>query len=219
MIQLSHVYKTYQSERHVLRDVNLSIEKPDIYFITGISGAGKTTLFKLLIGLEKPTSGEIQILGRHINKVPKSEFYTYRREIGVVFQDYKIIRDCTVRQNLSLPLTLLGWAENKVQAEVERLAESVGLGAYLDDFPANLSGGEQQRIAIGRALIHKPKIIFADEPTGNLDLETSRKIFSLFEVAKENGALVLVVTHDPQMPIKYGRETFHLKHGELTGSA
>ena len=176
-------------------------------------------MFNLLIGLEKPTSGEIQVLGQHINQVSKSEFYKYRRQIGVVFQDYKIIRDCTVRQNLSLPLNLLGWDETKIQKEVERLAENVGLDAYLDEYPAHLSGGEQQRIAIGRALIHRPKIIFADEPTGNLDQETSRKIFSLFEVAKQNGAMVLVVTHDPLLPAKYGNSTFHLKHGELSESA
>ncbi len=219
MIKLQHVYKTYQSERHILRDVNLTLDRPEIYFITGISGAGKSTLFKLLIGLEKPTSGEIQILDRHINHVPKSELYNYRRQIGVVFQDYKIIRDCTVRQNLSLPLSLLGWDDQKIKSEVELLAERVGLDAYLDEYPAHLSGGEQQRIAIGRALIHRPKIIFADEPTGNLDQETSNKIFSLFDVAKQNGAMVLVVTHDPLLPVKYGNTTFHLKHGELSESA
>lgn len=219
MINLHHVYKTYQSERHILRDVNLTIEKPDIYFITGISGAGKSTLFKLLIGIEKPTSGEVQILGQHINQIPKTELYNYRRQVGVVFQDYKIIRDCTVRQNLSLPLTLMGWTDQKIQSEVESLAERIGLDAYLDEYPSHLSGGEQQRIAIGRALIHRPKIIFADEPTGNLDQDTSNKIFTLFDVAKQNGAMVLVVTHDPMLPSKYGNNKFLLKHGELTESA
>lgn len=215
MINLNHVYKTYQAERHILRDINLSLTAPDIHMISGLSGAGKTTLFKLFIGQEKPTSGEIEILGKKINGLTSNEFALYRQQIGIVFQDYKLMKDETVFENLALPLKILNTPTSTIGKKIAALADSIGLGAYLDEYPQHLSGGEQQRIAIGRALIHDPKIIFADEPTGNLDPETSQRIFTLFQHAKNNGALVLIVTHDEGLIKQTVGTNFSLRYGEL----
>lgn len=215
MINLNHVYKTYQAERHILRDINLNLTNPNIHMISGLSGAGKTTLFKLLIGQEKPTSGEIEVLGKKINGLSSSEFSFYRQQIGIVFQDYKLMKDETVFENLALPLKILNYSSLEIEKRITELAENIGLGAYLDEYPQHLSGGEQQRIAIGRALIHDPKIIFADEPTGNLDPETSQKIFTLFQHAKSKGALVLIVTHDDGLIKQTSGDNFLLKYGEL----
>ena len=215
MINLNHVYKTYQAERHILRDVNLTLNTPNIHMISGLSGAGKTTLFKLLIGQEKPTSGEIEILGRKINGLSANEFALYRREIGIVFQDYKLMKDETVFENLALPLRILNSSNQEIENKINSMAEVIGLGAYLREYPQNLSGGEQQRIAIGRSLIHEPKVIFADEPTGNLDPETSQHIFNLFQIAKSKGSIVLIVTHDATLIKQTIGPNFLLRYGEL----
>lgn len=215
MINLNHVYKTYQAERHILRDINLSLTTPNIHMISGLSGAGKTTLFKLFIGQEKPTSGEIEILGKKINGLSTNEFALYRQQIGIVFQDYKLMKDETVFENLALPLKILNYSSFEIEKKIAALADNIGLGAYLDEYPQHLSGGEQQRIAIGRALIHDPKIIFADEPTGNLDPETSLRIFKLFQHAKNKGALVLIVTHDEGLTKQTVETNFNLRYGEL----
>lgn len=215
MINLNHVYKTYQAERHILRDVNLTLTAPNIHLISGLSGAGKTTLFKLFIGQEKPTSGEIEILGRKINGLSQAEFALYRQQIGIVFQDYKLMKDETVFENLALPLKILNYSPVEIEKKIAALAENIGLGAYLDEYPLHLSGGEQQRIAIGRSLIHDPKIIFADEPTGNLDPETSQKIYTLFQHASKKGALVLIVTHDAGLIKQTDGTNFNLRYGEL----
>ena len=215
MINLNHVYKTYQAERHILRDVNLNLDTPNIHMISGLSGAGKTTLFKLLIGQEKPTSGEIEILGRKINGLSANEFALYRREIGIVFQDYKLMKDETVFENLALPLKILNYSSSEIENKINAMAEVIGLGAYLQEYPQHLSGGEQQRIAIGRSLIHEPKVIFADEPTGNLDPETSHQIFNLFQIAKSKGSIVLIVTHDSTLIKQTVGPNYLLRYGEL----
>lgn len=196
MIDLKHVYKTYQGDRHTLRDLSLQITKGEFVFLVGPSGAGKTTLFKTISGFEKASSGEISVLGYNLSQLKLSQLPFFRRKIGFVFQNYKLLRNRTVRENIELPLVILN-ESSKLRAErADELIEKVGLKDLEDQYPDFLSGGEQQRVAIARSLIHKPNLIVADEPTGNLDPKLSEIIMNLFTDFSKSGATFLVATHD-----------------------
>lgn len=196
MIVFSSVSKSFADEPTAIVDLNLEINEGDLIVITGPSGAGKTTLMKLLIKEYTPTSGEITFENRPLSQFKKSEIPELRRQIGVVFQDYKLIEDMNVWENIALPLYICNKKEEEIESRVTDLLNLIGLADKAMQFPRQLSGGEAQRVGIARALSTGPKVIFADEPTGNLDSEATLKITRLLRKINELGTTLLFATHD-----------------------
>lgn len=215
MIELSHAYKTYSGPVHALRNVDLKIQKSEFVFISGPSGAGKTTLFKILCGFESVTSGQVKVVGYDLEKMKASSAPYFRRQIGVVFQDFKLMPDATALENVILPLTIQGVKKSKALDSGYEILQKVGLVEKAEVRPEILSGGEQQRLAIARALIHKPPLILADEPTGNLDPEKSEEIITLLEQCTHQGTTVLVITHDHDMVRRRKQRIIAIKNGEI----
>ncbi|HPS40821.1 MAG TPA: ATP-binding cassette domain-containing protein [Candidatus Woesebacteria bacterium] len=206
MIVFSAVSKSFADNQTAIVDLSLEINNGDLVVITGPSGAGKTTLMKLLIREYLPTSGEIIFEGRPLSKFKKSEIPGLRRQIGVVFQDYKLIEDMNVWENIALPLYICNKKESEIESRVTDLLNLVGLADKALQFPGQLSGGEAQRVSIARALAIAPKVIFADEPTGNLDSEASIKITRLLKKINELGTTLLFATHDQLVLNELGKE-------------
>ncbi len=196
MIVFSSVSKSFADEPTAIVDLNLEINEGDLVVITGPSGAGKTTLMKLLIKEYTPSSGEITFENRPLSQFKKSEIPALRRQIGVVFQDYKLIEDMNVWENIALPLYISNKKEAEIESRITDLLNLIGLADKAMQFPRQLSGGEAQRVSIARALANGPKVIFADEPTGNLDSEASIKITKLLKKINELGTTLLFATHD-----------------------
>jgi cell division transport system ATP-binding protein len=215
MIQLSHVYKTYNGPVHALKDVNLIIEKGEFLFITGPSGAGKTTLFKMLSAFDKPTSGTLTVAGQSLSQLSKKQAPYLRRKIGVVFQDFKLLSDRSVYENIILPLQILGEKKHHIQARAKDVLEQVGLLDKANALCSTLSGGEQQRVAIARAIVHRPGLLIADEPTGNLDPKLALEIMQLFQRVNEQGTTVVIATHDYALLEKFSKRRIHLVGGEI----
>ncbi len=215
MIELFHVGKKYSRESQALTDVSLKIGKGEFVFLTGASGAGKTTLLKLLFAAEKPTSGSILINGRNITRLSKNEIPLLRRNIGVVFQDFKLIHHWTVFQNVAFVLEIMGVPRNELKKKVWHALKMVRLHHKLDSYPLKLSGGEQQRVAIARALITDPKILLADEPTGNLDSDITRDIMRLFTEINLKGATMLIATHDKGLLTSMSKRVIILEKGRM----
>jgi cell division transport system ATP-binding protein len=215
MIELSHAYKTFPGPVHALRNVDLSIQKGEFVFLTGPSGAGKTTLFKILCGFDEVTSGKVQVAGFELDKINKAEKPFFRRRIGVVFQDFKLISDQTTLENVILPLVIQGESKKSAIEKAEALLIKVGLIDRRNQLPDVLSGGEQQRIAIARALIHQPPIIMADEPTGNLDAERAEEIMDLLEDCTNKGMTIFVITHDLELVRRRKKRIIAIKSGEI----
>jgi cell division transport system ATP-binding protein len=215
VIQLFHLTKEYPGEPPALSDVTLDVEKGEFVFLTGPSGAGKSTLLKLIFCAEAPTSGQILLFGKNVARVTAAEVPYVRRNIGVVFQDFKLLPDRTVAENVALPLEVRALPDREVRRRVAGLLRSVGLEYRADKFPPSLSGGEQQRVAVARALVGDPALLLADEPTGNLDAERTLEVMELLANANARGTTVLIATHDRSLLERYKRRVVQLERGRL----
>ena len=199
MLDLKHVSKTYKNGVNALYDVNLKIDQGEFVYIIGPTGSGKSTLIKLLDGEEIPTKGKVEVTGINVGKLKHSKVPLYRRNIGVVFQDFRLLERKTVFENIAFALEVINVPKEKIRKRVREVMNLVGLDDKGNSFPQELSGGQQQRVAIARALISRPEILFADEPTGNLDTKTGEEIMALLqEINQTNGQTILMVTHSPE---------------------
>jgi cell division transport system ATP-binding protein len=214
-VKLRHVYKTYQNDRHILRDLNFEAHEDQIYFIQGQSGSGKTTLFKLLTAMLQPTSGEIVFNQWPVSQLNPGQISDYRKNIGIVFQDYKLIQDLTVFENICLPLKIQKKTNSEISKSVDMVLEKLDLKDFLNEYPEHISGGQQQKTALARALIGNPKLIIADEPTGNLDQQSSRVVIQVLEDYVRTGSMVLVATHDLGLINLQKHQVLHLNQGQI----
>ena len=212
---LRGVGKVYPNGKAALRDVDLVLSEGEFVFLVGPSGAGKSTLLKLLIRDEQPTSGQVILDNRDLARVPRRRVPQLRRKIGVVFQDFKLLPDRTVRDNIAFALEVTGTPRRRVRPAVERALAVVGLTAHAEQLPSTLSGGEQQRTAIARALVHEPRLIIADEPTGNLDPLISWEIIQLLLRINELGVTVLMATHNAEVVTALRRRVVALEEGRV----
>jgi cell division transport system ATP-binding protein len=215
MIQLQHLYKTYPGPTHALKNVGLNIGKGEFVFLTGPSGAGKSTLFRMIAAFDRPTSGEIFVGGYNLAAIKTGEIPFYRRRIGVIFQDFKLLKNKTVFENVALPLVIRG--EQQFSEKVDGILDKIGLKNKGNQYPDFISGGEQQRVAIARAMVHQPSLLIADEPTGNLDPKLSEEIMDLLENICNQGTTVFVATHDYSLIKKYKKRQLHIEDGVLVG--
>ncbi len=203
---------------YALRDLSLSVGKGEFVFLTGASGAGKTTLLRILLCEERPTDGRVHVGGRDLARLSPRQVQAYRRTIGFVFQDFKLIQSKTVLQNVALLARAMGDTSVQQQRRTYQVLKWVGLQHRANAYPMELSGGEQQRVAIARALVNEPALILADEPTGNLDPDLSLEIMNLFRDINASGTTVLVATHDRELIRRVERRTVTLDHGQLVES-
>lgn len=219
MIKLEHVSKSYSAGIPALNDVNLEIEDGEFVFIVGDSGSGKSTLIKLLLKELEPTEGTITVDGRVLGKIHRKQIPKYRRNIGVVFQDFRLLKDRNVYDNVAFAQKVVGESNGHIRKKVPLMLSMVGLAAKYRSFPKQLSGGEQQRVAIARALINEPDILLADEPTGNLDNNNAWEIMKLLEEINAKGTTVLVVTHNLEIVKVMKKRVITVKKGTIVGDS
>ena len=217
MIRLLHVYKQFRPEVYALENVNLRLDKGEFAFLTGPSGAGKTTLLRLLLREEKPTRGQVLVMGQSVAHLPPGRIPYLRRNIGVVFQDFKLLPRKTVFENVAFALEIVGVTGRPQRTRVRQVLQELNLYDQRDAYPEELSDGEQQRTAIARAVANRPAILLADEPTGNLDPDLSRDILLLFKRIHLHGTTVLVATHDVELIRSMPRRLLRLERGRLVG--
>ncbi len=215
MVRLHRVGKKYEPGRVALHDISFDLQRGEFAYITGGNGAGKTTLLKLLFASEKCSAGSIVVNNRDLSELGNSKVYLYRREVGFVFQDFKLLPDLTVYENICLPLEIRRMTPREIDFRVRGVLSLVGLGDRGEDYPQMLSGGEQQRVAIARSMVGKPTLLLADEPTGNLDSKTARDILVLFNEIREMGTTVLVATHDESLMDEFPARTIELFQGRV----
>ena len=216
MIRFEHVYKEYPRLGLALKDVTLHIRKGEFVFLTGHSGAGKSTMLRLIHMAERPTSGEVRVSGYASSRMRSRDIAMLRRKIGYVFQDFRLLPDRTAAENIAFALEVTGAKPALIRAKVGRLLSHVGLAAKSEALPAELSGGEQQRVAVARALVNEPIVLLADEPTGNLDERAARGIFELFRSINASGTAVLLATHDLDLVrANPGIRVIELDHGSI----
>lgn len=213
MIKLEHVSKSYSAGIPALNDVSLNIEEGEFVFVVGDSGSGKSTLIKLLLKELEPTEGTITINGRKLNKIRRRQIPKFRRNIGVVFQDFRLLKDRNIYDNVAFAQKVIGESNRSIKKNVPKLLSMMGLAAKYRSYPRQLSGGEQQRVAIARALINKPKILLADEPTGNLDANNAWEIMKLMEEINEQGTTVVVVTHNLEIVKAMNKRVITMQKG------
>jgi cell division transport system ATP-binding protein len=215
VIEASHLSKLYSRGVYALRDLSITIDKGEFLFLTGASGAGKSTFLRLMLREELPNEGELKVSGRSLRDLRPSEVQSYRRTVGFVFQDFRLVPRFTVFKNVSFVMRVLGEPLAVQQRKTFQVLKWVGLQHRMNAVPEELSGGEQQRVAIARALVNDPQIILADEPTGNLDPDLSLEIMNLFREINARGTTVIVATHDRELIRRVGRRALTLEHGRI----
>ncbi|MGE0043036.1 MAG: cell division ATP-binding protein FtsE [Vicinamibacterales bacterium] len=215
MIETHGVAKMYGRGVYALRDLTLSVDRGEFIFLTGPSGAGKSTLLRLLLLQERPSAGDVIVNGRNLARLSRREVQAYRRSVGFVFQDFKLVPTKSVFENVSFALRVLGVPIEQQRRRTYQVLKWVGLQHRLNAYPLELSGGEQQRVAIARALVNEPQLVLADEPTGNLDHDLSLEILALFREMNAAGTTVLFATHDTELIRAGARRVVHLEHGRL----
>jgi cell division transport system ATP-binding protein len=215
MIEAHSISKMYGRGVYALRDLSLRVDKGDFVFLTGPSGAGKSTLLRMLLRQDVPTEGQLLVGGRNLATLTANQVQSYRRSLGFVFQDFKLLPNKTVLENVAFVPRVLGMPMTQQQRRTFQVLKWVGLQHRMNAFPMELSGGEQQRIAIARALVNDPIVILADEPTGNLDPDLSLEIMNLFREINARGTTVIVATHDRELIRRVGRRALTLDHGRI----
>ncbi len=215
MIRFENVSKTYKNGTSALKDVSLNIEKGEFVFLVGASGSGKTTFLRLLLREELPDRGRILEAGRDLSELSKWRVPYLRRNIGCVFQDFRLLPNKTVFENVAFALEVIGRPRSTVESQVPQILELVGLADKAKNLPSELSGGEQQRVAVARAFVNRPLILLADEPTGNLDPTNSESIMALLERINRTGTTVVMATHDKALVDRMRRRVIELDHGEV----
>lgn len=216
MIECEHVYKQYKNGTNALYDVNFSVKQGEFVYIIGPTGSGKSTLIKLLDGEELPTKGNVEVVGINVGELKRKQVPIYRRNIGVVFQDFRLLPTKTVYENIAYALEVINMKKPQIKKRVDEMLDVVSLKEKKTSFPHELSGGQQQRIAIARAIANRPKVLIADEPTGNLDPGKSDQIMDLLErINKRYGTTILMVTHDLTLVNKHRKRTVVLEHGHI----
>lgn len=216
MIECEHVYKQYKNGTNALYDVNFSVKQGEFVYIIGPTGSGKSTLIKLLDGEELPTKGNVEVVGINVGELKRKQVPIYRRNIGVVFQDFRLLPTKTVYENIAYALEVINMKKPQIKKRADEVLDVVSLKEKKTSFPHELSGGQQQRIAIARAIANRPKVLIADEPTGNLDPGKSDQIMNLLErINKRYGTTILMVTHDLTLVNKHRKRTVVLEHGHI----
>ena len=215
MIETLHLSKRYKRGVYALRDLTISIDKGEFLFLTGPSGAGKSTLLRLLLREDLPSEGTLRVAGRTLQELSPSDVQAYRRTVGFVFQDFRLIPRFSVFQNVAFVMRVLGLPTSVQQRKTFQVLKWVGLQHRMNALPEELSGGEQQRVAIARALVNDPQLVLADEPTGNLDPDLALEVMNLFREINARGTTVLVATHDRELIRRVGRRSISLDHGRM----
>jgi cell division transport system ATP-binding protein len=215
VIEIEGLSKLYAQDVFALDDIKLQVGRGDFVFLTGPSGAGKTTLLRVLLCQERPTSGRVVVGGRDLGALSPAQVQAYRRTVGFVFQDFKLIQRKTVFENVMFSLRILGIPDVQQRRRTFQVLKWVGLQHRANAYPLELSGGEQQRVAIARALVNEPMLVLADEPTGNLDPDLAFEIMNLFRESNASGTTVLVATHDRELIRRVGRRAVTLEHGKI----
>ena len=219
MIRFEHVSKRYANGGDALKDISFTLEAGELAFVTGHSGAGKSTLLKLIAGIEKPSRGQAVVNGQNLAHLSRRRLPYYRRNIGMIFQDHKLLPDLSVGDNVALPLVVAGHRAPEIARRVRAALDKVGLLGKERSLPLQLSGGEQQRVGIARALVARPPLLLADEPTGNLDPELSREVMRLFRDFNQVGVAVLIASHDHALIDEMDARTLILHAGTLLSDA
>jgi len=215
MIQMYRVSMRYKEDIEVLHDVNMSVEKGEFAFLAGPSGAGKTTVLRLLYRELIPTEGQIIVTGQNLSKIKSAQLPYFRRKLGIVFQDFKLLPNKTVAQNIAFSMRAVGARRSQIKKNIDRVLEWTNLTHRRNALPEDISGGEQQRTSIARAMVNDPLLILADEPTGNLDPELSLEIMRLFERLNTRGTTVLVATHDVNLVEQLGKRVIRIHRGRI----
>jgi cell division transport system ATP-binding protein len=215
MIRFHRVSKTYANGHIALKDTSFTINRGEFIFLTGHSGAGKSTVLKLLFGEQRPTSGDVRVSNFLINEMKPDDVPRLRRKLGIVFQDFRLLEDRTASENVAFALEVTGARPDTIPARVMRVLTQVGLASKARAYPRELSGGEQQRVAIARALVNDPPVLLADEPTGNLDERATRGVFQLLKEINATGTIVVMATHDLDLVKSAGFRTIEMRGGEV----
>ena len=215
IVDFHRVFLKYENGHSVLKNIQFTLEKGSFHFVTGASGAGKTSLLRMMYLATRPTSGRLKIFGQDLSKVSHTKLPLFRRRIGVVFQDFRLLDNLTTFDNVALPLRIIGMNEKEIKRRVSELLSWVGLENCMNEYPLALSGGEKQRIAIARAVINKPDLLLADEPTGNVDDAMAARILHLFLELNRLGTTLVIATHNQSLVRQFNKPQLHLSQGNV----